>query len=391
MLGAREGALHAIKGATEKGIPNKQHVEPRFGTEEVRCGPRCGRNSDRFCFQGVEKGREAARFGYALRAIWNRTQHASNTSLIVPSNTSLVLVRRRRRSGGGGAFAAAAGAQTASSEGWAIEKTQSVRQNNSTNSLSVTFGGALSRKRRRHALPPFKNLIFCLDHLCEEAAASASHNNHDRTTHQFSSFSRAAHCPPLSFFAISFAVCARPLLLPPRQQRMSHRHDDEAVGADIDPSPDQGGFAAALLQTPGTAEAWETQSDFQLLKQALLNERCAPDVLQYETELVARAGEALSRQEAVIDDLEQLPDADLHRQVRAGLRGLICGGQSSQARAAAPRRRRRPLTAAADRARACGMRARAATRTRDTTSHTTTHEQTHCRCSRSSATACAGC
>jgi hypothetical protein len=100
----------------------------------------------------------------------------------------------------------------------------------------------------------------------------------------------------------------------------------EDAASDVDPSPDQGGFAAAL-QTPGTAEAWETQSDFQLLKQALLNERCAPDVLQYETELVERAGEALARQEAVIDDLEQLPDADLHRQARrrrgAGRRGAV--------------------------------------------------------------------
>ena len=92
---------------------------------------------------------------------------------------------------------------------------------------------------------------------------------------------------------------------------------------DVDPSPDQGGFGGAgggtgLLATPGAAEAWETQSDFQLLKQALLNERCAPDILQYETELVERTGEALARQEAVIDDLEQLPDADLHRQVRLG-------------------------------------------------------------------------
>lgn len=47
-----------------------------------------------------------------------------------------------------------------------------------------------------------------------------------------------------------------------------------------------------------------SKSDFHLLKQALLNERNAPEILEYKSELVERIESQLDNQEALIEDLE---------------------------------------------------------------------------------------
>ncbi|WIA41686.1 hypothetical protein OEZ86_009033 [Tetradesmus obliquus] len=56
-------------------------------------------------------------------------------------------------------------------------------------------------------------------------------------------------------------------------------------------------------------------SDFELLKRALLNERMAPEILQYKEELVERVKAGLKRQETEIDAMEGQRDYELVRQV----------------------------------------------------------------------------
>lgn len=57
------------------------------------------------------------------------------------------------------------------------------------------------------------------------------------------------------------------------------------------------------------------RSDFQLLKRALLNERMAPDILQYKEELVQRVRDSLTQKEAELIDLESDKEYDLVRQL----------------------------------------------------------------------------
>ncbi|KAF6254114.1 hypothetical protein COO60DRAFT_1703476 [Scenedesmus sp. NREL 46B-D3] len=56
-------------------------------------------------------------------------------------------------------------------------------------------------------------------------------------------------------------------------------------------------------------------SDFELLKRALLNERMAPEILQYKEELVERVKAGLKRQEVELDGMEGQRDYELVRQV----------------------------------------------------------------------------
>eukprot|EP00878_Enallax_costatus_P020524 GHUV01021701.1.p1 GENE.GHUV01021701.1~~GHUV01021701.1.p1 ORF type:complete len:129 (+),score=17.89 GHUV01021701.1:176-562(+) len=56
-------------------------------------------------------------------------------------------------------------------------------------------------------------------------------------------------------------------------------------------------------------------SDFQLLKRALLNERMAPEILQYQEDLVERIKLGLQRQEEELVAMESQKEMDLVRQV----------------------------------------------------------------------------
>lgn len=58
-------------------------------------------------------------------------------------------------------------------------------------------------------------------------------------------------------------------------------------------------------------------NDFQLLKRALLNERMAPEILQYKEDLVERVKSGLQRQEQELEAMESQKEMDMVRQVLA--------------------------------------------------------------------------
>lgn len=95
--------------------------------------------------------------------------------------------------------------------------------------------------------------------------------------------------------------------------------DEDAGFSGRDQAPGQRRVGAAsglpLDSQEADYETSEEVSDFLLLKKALLNERMAPEILQYKEDLVERVKAKLQRQEGELQAMEADKEYDLVRQV----------------------------------------------------------------------------
>ncbi|GFH08240.1 GINS complex, Sld5 component [Haematococcus lacustris] len=75
------------------------------------------------------------------------------------------------------------------------------------------------------------------------------------------------------------------------------------------------GSAADLLEFPLTGEEVPLASDIELLIQATLNEKNAPEILEFKTELLQRVEDQLKKQEEYTEQLEQDVEQETRRMV----------------------------------------------------------------------------